>query len=369
MKQIVTVLMIVGGMMLPVWSQEAKEERSTKNNRLTLGAYYFDGWSGKSQWADDPGQPWAKYAPTHLTRRMIEEFPDREPLWGWRDDSAAIMTRQIDLAAEHGLDFFAFCWYWHDNGGPINQQAIQTDPKHTGLNLFLRAKNNQRLKFCLLVANHGGFEIKGPEQWKAAGKYWLTYFKHPQHLTLDGKPVILIFSPWGVSREELDSLQAAVKEGGLPGVAVAGCGGGDVETGFAYKAHYNIVPGYADGAAEHTFAELADAQRAAWKGSPQQPYIPIITANWDKRPWEGPAGLNQKEGWYFTGRTPEQFEAVLQDAVKWMDEHPDSATRERMALIYAWNELGEGGYLVPTKGDPEGQYLKAIKSVKELKSD
>jgi hypothetical protein len=37
-----------------------------------------------------------------------------------------------------------------------------------------------------------------------------------------------------------------------------------------------------------------------------------------------------------------------------------------MVLIYAWNEFGEGGYLAPTRGDPEGGFLKAIKAVVSL---
>lgn len=32
-------------------------------------------------------------------------------------------------------------------------------------------------------------------------------------------------------------------------------------------------------------------------------------------------------------------------------------------MLYAWNEIGEGGYLVPTQGDRDGKYLKALKSV------
>ena len=48
-----------------------------------------------------------------------------------------------------------------------------------------------------------------------------------------------------------------------------------------------------------------------------------------------------------------------------MDQHPDQTTAERIVLLYAWNEFGEGGYLAPTKGDPEGAYLKAVKQVVE----
>jgi len=46
-----------------------------------------------------------------------------------------------------------------------------------------------------------------------------------------------------------------------------------------------------------------------------------------------------------------------------MKENPTLTTRERVVLLYAWNELGEGGYLVPTKSDPEASFLKQIKEV------
>ena len=105
------------------------------------------------------------------------------------------------------------------------------------------------------------------------------------------------------------------------------------------------------------------ANQAQWKGGPPQPYLPIVTAGWDKRPWEGPAGLNQKPGWYYPDRTPEQFADFLRAAVGWMDTHPTQTTEERLVLIYAWNEFGEGGHIAPTKGDPDGMYLKAVRSV------
>ena len=114
---------------LAAFGAEKSEKELTP--RPMIGAYYFDGWAGRSEFADDPNQSWAKTAPTHLTQRMLEEFPEREPVWGWRDDSLKIMERQIDLAADNGLAFFVFCWYWHDNGQAINKASIQEDPKHT----------------------------------------------------------------------------------------------------------------------------------------------------------------------------------------------------------------------------------------------
>ncbi len=277
--------------------------------RATVGVYYFDGWAGQHARADT--EAWAKDAPTHLSKRMLDEFPDREPIWGWRDDKPEVMEQQIDLAADHGLAFFAFCWYWH----PTPEQ-IRDDPKHTGLNLFLKAENSNRMKFCLLVANHEGFLLGSAENWTRAAEGWMPYFKDKRYVTVDGKPLVIIFNPADGSSEGLAALQAAVKQAGLPGVAVAGCGRGDLKQGYTHRTYYNIVPGYADGAQQHSYAELVAAHQKAWSGSAQQPFIPEITAGWDKRPWEGPQGLGQKPGYYFPDRTPAAFGQFVQSAAR-----------------------------------------------------
>jgi len=344
-------------------SQQCVDRSASIGKKVSIGAYYFDGWSGRNLYADDPNESWARNAPTHLSKRMVTEFPQRQPIWGWRDDSLEIMERQIALAADHGIDFFAFCWYWHDDAQAINEQAIKEDPKHCGLELFLKSSNNNRLKFCLLIANHGGSEIRGTLPWKQAADFWMPYLKHPRYLTVDGKPLIIIFIAGGGDQEGFAYLQEAARRAGLPGVAIAGCGSIPEGTGYTHSTHYNIIPGYTSGHEEHKYAELVAAHQRRWRGTSQRPFIPEITAGWDKRPWEGPTGLNQPEGWYYPDRSPEQFAGFLRDAVTWMDEHPQQTTAERIILIYAWNEFGEGGYLAPTLGDPNGAYLSAIRSV------
>lgn len=359
----IILFLLLAGVIAIVLTTAAAQESGPPQKNITAGAYYFDGWAGRNEHAGETNEPWALDAPTHLTRRMVEEFPEREPLWGWRDDSLSIMERQIDLAADNGLAFFAFCWYWHDNGRAINRQAIAGNPLHTSLELFLKARNNQRLKFCLLVANHEGFEIEGTEHWKQAADFWMPYLKHTQALTVGGKPLLIIFSPKGGDKAGFDYLQEAARKAGLPGVAIAGCGGGELSAGYTHRTLYNVVPGYVSGSERHTYAELIQASEKAWGGTGQQPYIPVLTGGWDKRPWEGPSGLHQAEGWYYPDRTPEQFAGFLRDAIAWMDKNPDQTTQERILLIYAWNEFGEGGYIAPTKGDPDGLFLKALRSV------
>jgi hypothetical protein len=355
-----TAILLFGLLAFVGWTYN--DGTSRKEPRLKVGAYYFDGWSGQNPRANDPNEPWAKNAPTHLTRRLVEEFSEREPVWGWRDDSQAIMERQIDLAADNGIEFFLFCWYWRDDNGPINPAAIENLDLHTSLNLYMKAKNKNRIKFGLLVANHQGAMIKGTENWLKAAEYWMQYFKDPQYITVDGKPLVVIFDSDGIDNDALTSMQGVSKKQGLQGLSIAGCWAPE-DKNFSHRTHYNIIPGYSAGSEEHKYVELVNAHKKQWMGTEKQPFIPEITVGWDKRPWEGMTGLNQQSGWYYSDRTPEQFKIFLKDAIIWMDKNPTKTTKERIVLVYAWNELGEGGYLVPTKGDPGASYLKVIKSV------
>jgi hypothetical protein len=135
------------------------------------GAYYFDGWTGTSN---------------HLTPRLREEFFDREPVWDWRDDSLPVVEEQIACAADHGLSFFAFDWYWPE--GPEKET-----PLNTGLKLYLQAGNKPRLEFCLLVANHGGFRID-PADWDTVTDLWVRLFKEPTHVKVEGRPLLILFT-------------------------------------------------------------------------------------------------------------------------------------------------------------------------------
>ena len=173
--------------------------------RATVGAYYFDGWSGK------PDE-------IHVTKLLKTKYADRKPVWGWYDDTVEIMQKQIDYCADHGIAFWAFDWYYPEGKN-------KTTPLNNALELYLKAPNFQRLKFCLLVANHRGFRI-GPKDWDACCQKWIELFRQPTHLRLDGQPLLIFFSPeelqrafGGVEgvRKALESLRTKAKEAGLPG--------------------------------------------------------------------------------------------------------------------------------------------------------
>jgi hypothetical protein len=323
--------------------------------KATVGLYYFDGWSGKT---------------SHLTKQLETEFASRKPIWGWKDDTVEIMQQQIDYCADHDIAFWAFDWYYPEG-------RIKTTPLNNALELYLKAPNRQRLKFCLLVANHEGHRI-GPKDWDVCCQKWIELFRQPTHLQLDGRPLLIFFSPdelnkafGGVEgvRKALDSLRAEAAKAGLARVAVAACTGPGPHLRDLARSGYTLLTGYnynlspwpPDGRSQ-AFQKLIDGNRAIFeqfaKVTPL-PYVPVITAGWDRRPWENGHLLPERMSVWYPDRTPKLVEQFVRTGVRWLDEHPDKTTARRLLLIYAWNENGEGGYLTPTAKDGQ-QYLKAV---------
>jgi hypothetical protein len=83
-------------------------------------------------------------------------------------------------------------------------------------------------------------------------------------------------------------------------------------------------------------------------GKTPLPYVPVITAGWDRRPWEEDKLPSEKMSTWYPDRTPKLVEEFVGLGVCWLDKHPDKTTAQRLLLIYTWNENGEGGYLTPT---------------------
>ena len=325
---------------------------------VVAGAYYFDGWTGQTD---------------HLPPRLRNEFFDREPVWGWNDAAPEVMEQQINCAADHGLSFFAFDWYYPEG-------ADKHSPLNTGLDLYLQSKARTRLQFCLLVANHGGFRI-GPKDWDAVCDIWVSLFKEPTHLKVDGKPLLIFFAPRELTnafgadgvKGAFEKLQEKARAAGLAGVCIAACTAPGPERGWPdlnelAKQGYSVFTGYnyhgyinKGGVKIQAFTNMVEGHADIWSRFAEKsplPYMPVVTTGWDKRPWED-ASKPEKAEVYYPDRTPAQVKDFASRAVKWMDAHPEKTTKERVMLLYAWNENGEGGYLTPTKvmGDA---YLKAV---------
>lgn len=319
-------------------------------SKVYIGAFYYEGWGGNNK-----NVTLVKNAPIGLSDKMISQYGDREPIWGWRDDNVKTMEKQISLASKNGIDFFAFDWYWQKPRGPIDTAMINNRPENQCIKRFKAAKNRKKMRFALLVANHGGSEIVGESNWRTAVDFWSkNYFSDPQYLKVDNKPVIEIFDA-KAAQPFLSAIRDEVKKFGYKDIILVS--NGTVSQDYDYTSWYNITNTSNGVKTIRNFKTCIDYVEQGWNWWGKTYRVqPVVMAGWDNRPWQ-----ITENGIYYINRSPELFYNQLVDAVKFVQEknYP-----HKFIFIYAWNELGEGGYLVPTKGDPKGKYLKQIKKLK-----
>lgn len=186
-----------------------------------VAVYYFPNWHrqpGSS--AKDFGE-WGRLKAAKP--RFAGHAQPKVPLWGYEDESDPnVMARKIDAAAEHGVDAFIFDWYFNDNGTYLER------PLNEG---YLKAKNNHRVKFALMWANHDLGQAKGavPRSTfdKVVAHVIKDYMTYPSYWKIDGKAYFSIYEIstfiqglGGVeeARKALDHFRDAAKTAGLAGV-------------------------------------------------------------------------------------------------------------------------------------------------------
>ncbi len=314
-----------------------------------VGAYYFPGWKSRSQW-----QP-------------IESFPERKPVLGWyREGDPEVADWQIKWAVEHGITFFAYDWYWSQGARQLEHGL------HDG---FFKARYRHLLKFCLLWANHNPPKTSSHEDCLAVTRYWIeNYFRRPEHLMIDGKPAMILFSPHrltedlgsaGVKRA-FEAMREECRRAGLKGLYLLACvadaGGARSAAAEGYDAitAYNWPGlGMKGEGLFAPFATLLEGYRRNWQHLAEQSPIPMmlpVCGGWDSRPWHGANNLVRY------GRTPELFEQHLRDARRFIESRNLESEIENFLLIEAWNEWGEGSYIEPQQEFGFG-YLDAIRRV------
>jgi hypothetical protein len=329
---------------------EIPPPRPISTGQYQVGAYYFPGWPTREKW------------------NRLDAFPERMPLLGYyAEGDPTVMDWQIKWAVEHGLTFFVFDWYW-DRGRRQLEHAL-----HDG---YLQARFRSFLKFCLLWANHNPDGSSSEADLLEVVSYWVArYFHRPEYFTIDGKPVVIIFSP-ELLREDMGSaavgaaiqrMRARVTAAGFPGLFLMAAGradgadlhalraeGYDADTGYNYPR-----AGMPDPTADSApYDSAVDGYERIWNGIAEArilDYVPVTEPGWDSRPWDGQAALVR------TGRHPEKFKRMLERAREFTDRHP-VAGGKKLVLIEAWNEYGEGAVVEPHREWGFG-YLDAIRAV------
>ncbi len=317
-----------------------------------------------------------------LTNRHIEEFYEyREPLWGYGYCDIEEMEYQIQLAYDFGLDFFAIDYYASINEG---YGSVPAD-------YFVEAKNSNLLDFCLLVVNADAATTPSQATWDIACKNYIHYMTQPNALKVDGKPVIIFITPYNLidymggvenTKNALDDLEQQMIALGYPGIVVLGCdspygdalgnidynennfnksvfanrikryesAGFDGFTGYNYRQINMYEDENGNKSYETPYKYLSWTHENCWKAFSDYTnsiYMPALLGGWDDRPRETEiAGYSC----YAPDRTGDDFCQHILNSYEWIKQNSDSAV-DNLAVIYAWDEIDEGGYIIPTKGE------------------
>ena len=320
----------------------------------------------------------------------------RKPLWGYVNEADPyVMEGQIAAAADHGVNVFIYDWYWYENR-PFLEQCLD--------NGYLKAKNNDRVKFYLMWANHTASTMWDRRNSHLHKTIWdgavdrktfdeiivkrtiEKYFSHPSYYKIDGKPAYMLFDfenfvrGLGGVEEALDALQYFRDEtvkAGFPGLSLqAGIRSAkyratmlddktDILT-FIHRAKFDGVSIYnfidytrdLNQGKGMTFEEILEATRREWKlidETVKVPFFPHMSVGWDANPRY--PGFNPR---MCKDSTPENFRKGLEMTKEYIDAHPELPAP--LITINSWNEWTEGSYLEPDDLYGYG-YLEAIKKV------
>ena len=327
-----------------------------------LGAYYFDGWAG----------PLTNF---HFQGLPNGPYQDREPLSGWQDNNNCAVEQQLAWAHGFGIDFFVFDWYFN---------TAVTDPTGEDLNSALKIThtlpNRHGMQYAILYVDSPPFVVS-PADWAGAINEWMGYMTDPAYIQVNGKPLFHIID-MGQMRQAfgsstavsaaLNQLRGAAQAHGFPGVyIVGGFGVADGSSGqdglfpdltMAFVDGYDAVSMYNYPFAPPAingmlpFSSLSDAGKWIWgQGALKSPvpFIPVSMSGWDPRPWNEREFITNDLMWF--SRSPQEVTTFASDAIVWAESNPQLRTEPSPAppivLIEAWNELGEGSFLIPTIAD------------------
>lgn len=334
-------------------------------SRPLVGVSYFAGWWPHSPNKWEAGNPRVDWRP---------RYPGRVPLLG-EFNTQETMDKEIDAAADHGIDFWAILWYPHADAGHDAPALL-----NRGLDYFLASRRASRMSFVVEICNHAPFLTQTDAQWDRCIASLLPAFKHPSCLKVDGRIVVKIHSAWqfwrdgkenaAVCEARISRLRTAIREAGLGEAVIAG--GGNLASMsakdypaklFDFTGDYMMVPELPATPELYPYEALAGFLRGIRK-QPQpdsRPYMPVVGAGWDPRPW----GDKRPS---FTMPTRAEWTAELRQVDADLRASPSlgiprrDGTIVKAFTIYAWNEFGEGGIIAPNRAE-NAMKIEAIRDV------
>ena len=276
-----------------------------------------------------------------------------------------VMEREIDFAADAGIDYFIFLNY-----------GMKSD-KSAAFDRYLAAPNSGRIRFALCFMF---IESQIPDsQWPADVEHYVRFLKDPRCVKVCGdRPLVYTFhyGDLKVNRRVLD-LKAAAAKLGLNPYFVYYNNTPDAmwpmmkELGYDAMSMYATAKGAAAGPCP--FSVFATNMESRVRGPALEkgiPCVPSVQTGWDKTPrqeyvpyWEKDEAYHKQRG-FPDFPTLDEIADVIRRGREFVREHPEICPANTYS-IYSWNEFDEGGWLCPT-WTPHGPDTSRIEAVRRV---
>jgi len=288
---------------------------------------------------------------------------------------ADIREKQAQLAREAGIEGFCYWHYWFGNGRQLLEKPFNE----------VLASGKPDYPFCIGWANHtwsrktwtkyekGGNTVlmeqtyPGDEDIVMHFNSVLPAFKDHRYITVDGKPLFLIWAPLDIPDfshfKEMWNRMAI--ENGLKGIHFVGLKGGplnhwDKPLSAGYDAinweNFHSAEMKSSWIKTWLFTKIQNIHTANWLVRKykykdiirnfftdidrNENVYPTIVANYDRSPRGGNKAI------LFYESTPELFRQHLEQAI---DVTKDKSDEHKILFLRSWNEWGEGNYVEPDK--------------------
>jgi hypothetical protein len=282
-----------------------------------------------------------------------------------------VRVAQAELARAHGVHGFVYYHYWF-HGRRLLERPFEE----------VLTSGEPDFPFALCWANEEwtrGWDSQtghvlmrqefSEEDDRAHIRHLLRAFSDPRYITIDGRPLLLIYRPTLIPDLERTSAiwRQEVQEAGFPDIYlcwVESWGpppGGQGPAAFGLDASVGFMPLH--GEQMHTpletlrghrvfdYESAADAairlNHSPWKR------FPSVMVGWDNTPRRARAAT------IFEGATPAHYERWLRATA---DSVADVRPEENYLFILAWNEWAEGNHLEPDRRYGRA-FLEATRSV------
>lgn len=340
------------------------------DKRFQTVAYNYPSWHATPFMEKAIGKNWTEF---EVLKNSKPQYPGhlfpKYPLWGYCNEATAEgAEREIDAAADFGIDVWMIDWYWF-NGTMLFHEQLE--------NGFLKARNRSRLKFAVMWADDDWTNLFPARSWSdsalllkqttdEADMLRLTdyciehYFHEPNYWRVDGKPVLGIFdvnlllqylSSDGVKRA-FDKMRERVVAAGLGGLHLQASNGAGFEghesalrgLGFDSATHYHTFGLTYSGSAPGSrtpYGRAALQTIQSWKDTAAKvnvPYFPDCPVGWDDSARYGSGAA------MVTQRSPDQYQRLLRAAQYFSAA---STAEPKIIFLSSWNEWTEDHVLLP----------------------